>query len=58
MDFAYAVANFALFMFYAPSGQHAGQCSGDVAHGFSGHWMAFYSSELAIGMTTAYRRGL
>jgi hypothetical protein len=56
--FAYAVANFALFMFYAPSGQHAGaNVPADVAHGFSGHWMAFYSAGLAI-VTTAYRRGL
>jgi hypothetical protein len=56
--FAYAVANFVLFMFYAPVGQKNGaNVPATVVHGFSGHWMAFYSAGLAI-LTTAYRRGL
>jgi hypothetical protein len=29
----------------------------EVLHGFSGHWMAFYSAGLAV-LTSAYRRGL
>jgi hypothetical protein len=56
--FAYAVANFVVFMFYAPVGQKTGaNVLATVVHGFSGHWMAFYSAGLAI-LTTAYRRGL
>jgi hypothetical protein len=44
--FAYAFVNFALFWFQASTG-----VSGDSAitwRGFSGHWMAFYCSALAI----------
>jgi hypothetical protein len=56
--FAYAVANFVFFMFYAPIGQKTGaNIPPTVAHGSSGHWMAFYSAGLAI-LITAYRRGL
>ena len=42
----YAVINFALFMFQAPTG--GGADTPVVWRGFSGHWMAFYSAALAI----------
>jgi hypothetical protein len=57
--FIYAIVNFAIFivltsMHPPPKG---GEPPAVVLHGFSGHWMAFYSAGLAI-LTTAYRRGL
>jgi hypothetical protein len=56
--FYYALVNFAIFMLNAPVGKHAGgEPPSSVWHGFSGHWMAFYSAGLAV-ITTAYRRGL
>ena len=57
--FYYAIANFILFVvFFAPTGKQAGAAvPAAVLHGFSGHWMAFYSAGLAI-LTTASRRGL
>jgi hypothetical protein len=59
--FIYAIVNFAIFFFLTAGQQSAKPAGGDptavVLHGFSGHWMAFYSAGLAI-LTTAYRRGL
>jgi hypothetical protein len=59
--FIYAVVNFAIFIIlaaaYPPPKQFNGAPPAVVLHGFSGHWMAFYSAGLAI-LTTAYRRGL
>ena len=56
--FIYALVNFAIFIVLAPSGKtFGGSPPAIVWHGFSGHWMAFYSAGLAI-VTTAYRRGL
>jgi len=51
---AYAILNFLWFTAQAPKG-HQGDDA--IAHGFSGHWIAFYSAGLAM-MITAYRRGL
>lgn len=54
----YAVVNFLIFVAIAPSGKTAGGApSAVVWHGFSGHWMLFYSAGLAM-ITTAYRRGI
>jgi hypothetical protein len=56
--FIYAIINFAIFIMIAPTGKQAsGGTPSVVWHGFSGHWMAFYSAGLAI-LTSAYRRGL
>jgi hypothetical protein len=57
--FVYAIGNFIIFVvFLAPTGKQSGAAVPiAVWHGFSGHWMAFYSAGLAI-LTTAYRRGL
>ena len=60
--FIYAIVNFAVFFVLTATGHGpTKQASGDppavVLHGFSGHWMAFYSAGLAV-LTTAYRRGL
>jgi hypothetical protein len=59
--FIYAIVNFAIFFFLTVGHPSARQASGSPSavelHGFSGHWMAFYSAGLAI-LTTAYRRGL
>jgi hypothetical protein len=58
--FAYAFVNFAIFMALTlthPPAKGASAPPAEVLHGFSGHWMAFYSAGLAI-LTTAYRRGL
>ena len=59
--FIYAVVNFAIFIVlvlaHPPPKQLSGAPPALVLHGFSGHWMAFYSAGLAI-LTTAYRRGL
>jgi hypothetical protein len=57
--FIYAIVNFIIFVaFFAPTGKQAGaHVPTAVWHGFSGHWMAFYSAGLAI-LTTAYNRGL
>jgi hypothetical protein len=57
--FIYAIVNFIFFIaFLAPAGKQAGAIVPTaVWHGFSGHWMAFYSAGLAI-LTTAYNRGL
>ncbi len=58
---AYAIINFVIFTFLVPSHplpkQSGAELPPQVLHGFSGHWMAFYSAGLAI-VTTAYRRGL
>jgi len=55
---AYAVLNFVLFIIVTPSGKHPpGGTPSVVWHGFSGHWMAFYSAGLAI-LTAARWRGL
>jgi hypothetical protein len=57
--FIYAIFNFIAFMFIVGFNHppRQGVPSSAVWHGFSGHWMAFYSGGLAI-FTTAYRRGL
>ena len=56
--FIYALVNFAIFMVIAPTGKRPTTGTPSVVwHGFSGHWMAFYSAGLAI-LTAAYRRGL
>src|SRR5262249_47960126 len=59
--FIYAVINFAIFvvlsMVHPLPKQSGAELPPQVLHGFSGHWMAFYSAGLAI-VTTAYRRGL
>lgn len=58
--FIYAFVNFAIFfvlMSTHPPAKGATEPPAEVLHGFSGHWMAFYSAGLAI-LTTAYRRGL
>jgi|SRR5215470_5836048 len=56
--FIYALINFAIFIIMVPAQKHqAGGPPSMVWHGFSGHWMAFYSAGLAI-VTAAYRRGL
>ena len=58
--FIYAFVNFAIFFILTtthPQVLGGPEPSVDVLHGFSGHWMAFYSAGLAI-LTTAYYRGL
>jgi len=59
--FIYALVNFALFLALSVQHSQPKQFGADVpafvVHGFSGHWMAFYSAGLAI-LTTAYRRGI
>jgi len=59
--FIYAFVNFAIFIFlvtaHPPPKVPGAAPPADVLHGFSGHWMAFYSAGLAI-LTTAYSRGL
>jgi hypothetical protein len=58
--FIYAIVNFAIFFVltgHGPAKQPGGDLPAVVLHGFSGHWMAFYSAGLAV-LTTAYRRGL
>lgn len=59
--FIYAFVNFAIFAVLAslhpPPKQLGADTPSLVLHGFSGHWMAFYSAGLAI-LVTAYRRGL
>jgi hypothetical protein len=58
--FAYAIVNFAAFFVLTTTGHGVGKSldgpPGSVWHGFSGHWMAFYSAGLAIA-TAAYLRG-
>jgi hypothetical protein len=57
--FIYAIINWAIFalpMMSQPR-QSGAELPPQVLHGFSGHWMVFYSAGLAI-VTTAYRRGL
>lgn len=58
--FIYAFVNFAIFIVLLqmhPPPRGTTEPPAAVLHGFSGHWMAFYSAGLAI-LTTAYRRGL
>lgn len=47
--FGYAIVNFLLFIAKAPSG-HNGAIDppAEVWRGFSGHWMAFYSTIMAV----------
>ncbi|MGE3150020.1 MAG: hypothetical protein AB7K04_13225 [Pseudorhodoplanes sp.] len=55
--FIYAIVNFVIFVVTAPTGKSAGgEPSSMIWHGFSGHWMAFYSAGLAV-LTTVYRKG-
>ena len=57
--FIYAFVNFAIFFVLVsmhPPAKSGGGPPAEVLHGFSGHWMAFYSAGLAI-LTTAYREG-
>jgi hypothetical protein len=47
--FGYAVVNFVIFLFRAPSGkQHGPETPPEVWRGFSGHWMLFYSAAFAM----------
>ena len=58
--FIYAFINFAIFLLLTVAHPHAKgelEPSAEVLHGFSGHWMAFYSAGLAV-LTSAYYRGL
>jgi len=58
--FIYAFINFAIFFMLTighPQPKGGGAPSAEVFHGFSGHWMAFYSAGLAV-LTSAYYRGL
>jgi hypothetical protein len=56
--FIYAIVNFIIFIVMTPTvKQTGGAPSAVVWHGFSGHWMAFYSAGLAIS-TSLYRRGI
>jgi hypothetical protein len=52
--FAYAIVNFALFYFQAPTGEQDGSPSALTWRGFSGHWMVFYCASFAI-LTSALR---
>jgi len=55
----YAFLNFAIFIglvLMHPPPKGAAAPPAEVLHGFSGHWMAFYSAGLAI-LTTVYRGG-
>ena len=55
--FIYAGVNFLIFFLTAPYGKlPGGGPPPSVWHGFSGHWMAFYSAGLAVA-TSAYRIG-
>ena len=47
--FAYAIVNFAIFMFSTMKhpGSNSGEPTSAVLRGFSGHWMAFYSAALS-----------
>ena len=54
--FIYAVINWAIFVLPMMS-QPRPSGAERALHGFSGHWMVFYSAGLAI-VTTSYRRGL
>lgn len=54
---AYAVINFALFMFRAPTSGGGASPPAIVWRGFSGHWMAFYSAALAILYSAARGSG-
>jgi hypothetical protein len=57
--FAYALANFAVFIIFAGmqgTSKYSGAPPAFVWRGFSGHWMALYSAGLAIA-TAAYLRG-
>jgi hypothetical protein len=56
--FVYAILNFAwFFIFAATSLKQQGRSAPPSAvwHGFSGHWMVFYCTGLAV-LTAAYRR--
>jgi hypothetical protein len=55
----YAMVNFIIFIvFLAPTIKKPGGTPPSYAfHGFSGHWMYFYASGLAL-LTAAYRRGV
>jgi hypothetical protein len=56
--FAYAILNFVFFIVTGPAGKPPGGVpSSAVWHGFSGHWMAFYSAGLAV-VASAYKRGI
>jgi hypothetical protein len=44
---AYAIVNFAIFMF-TPRAGGAGLMPPPVVRGFSGHWMAIYAAALAV----------
>jgi hypothetical protein len=53
----YAIINFALFVFQAPTGDGGTNPPAIVWRGFSGHWMAFYSAALAILYSAARVNG-
>jgi hypothetical protein len=59
--FVYAIINFVIFALFG-LGQPHGHVAGGVPpssvwHGFSGHWMAFYSAGLAVSVSV-YNRGI
>jgi hypothetical protein len=55
--YVYAIVNFVIFVFLvSPAGKQIGGAPpASVVHGFSGHWMLFYSGALAA-LITIYRR--
>lgn len=56
--FVYALLNFALFALHAPIGNSSGANPPAIVwRGFSGHWMFFYSTALAILYPAATRDG-
>ena len=57
--FIYALINFAIFAIFVNAHPQVKGADppAELFHGFSGHWMAFYSAGLAI-LTSAYCRGL
>ena len=58
--FIYAVVNFAIFIILVsmhPPAKGGGAPPPEVLHGFSGHWMAFYSAAFAILYAAARTEG-
>lgn len=59
--FAYAIFNFVIFILFnlgQPQSHLAGGTPpSSIWHGFSGHWMAFYSAGLALSVSV-YNRGI
>jgi hypothetical protein len=59
--FIYAIINFVIFLLFNISRPQAHLASNappsSIWHGFSGHWMAFYSAGLAVSVSV-YNRGI